>query len=512
MFDPRDARAWTVHLGDPPPRDLSRALGAGSFSELLVSLPTHGDGRLRVDDRELDFADLPSAVARVAAGLDDAVPGARSDVVMVVLGSSLELVLVYLAVVSSGGAVVLANPTSTLPELRGIFDVAGPRAVVVDDTTAPRAGELGAPTLLASTLLASTLVGHGAQPAALGDRSDDVAIVGFTSGTTGRPKAVPLRQRHLLASIRGAASAWRIGETDHIVHALPLFHQHGLSAIHAMLTTGCSVTIATSFSADLLDLAAAAEATVLFAVPAMYARLVDDPRFDRGALPGLRLAVSGSAPLPVDLFERIEDRLGMPPLERYGTTESGLDVSNPLHGERIPGSVGLPLPGVELRIRNERGEDLVDGAAGEICLRGPQVFDGYQGEDDVVAASWWPDGWFRTGDVGVRSASGVITIVGRVKELIVSGGMNVYPAEVERALAEHPDVVEVAVVGRSSQRWGEEVVAHVVAAAPIDEVALLSFCRERLAPYKCPKAVFFVEEIPRNPMGKITRSALRTGS
>lgn len=501
-FDPRDVHAWTVHLGGPPPQDLPAALGAGSIHELLAALPSRSGGRLRVGDRTATFAELVSEVGRVAAGLDALCPTTRSEATLVVLESSMEFVVVYLAVVSQGGAVLLANPTSTASEIEAMVGAAEPSVAIVDPVAAQKLQGLGLKPILVSSLLS-----HGSEAARAVSAPDDVAIIGFTSGTTGRPKAVPLRHRHLLASIRGATLAWQIDETDHIVHALPLFHQHGLSAIHAMLTTGCSVTIATSFSVDLLDLASEVDATILFAVPAMYRRLVTDRRFSADSLPKLRLAVSGSAPLPAELYDLIEERLKAAPLERYGTTETGLDISNPLRGKRMAGTIGLPLPGVELRIRDERGHDVDEGAVGEICLRGAQVFDGYRG--DLSSDSWWEGNWFRTGDLGIRASDGVVRIVGRLKELIVSGGMNVYPSEVERALAEHPLVLDVAVVGHPSERWGEEVVAHVVTRSEIDAAELIAFCRESLASYKCPKDVVRVHEIPRTHLGKVKRNLLQ---
>jgi malonyl-CoA/methylmalonyl-CoA synthetase len=251
--------------------------------------------------------------------------------------------------------------------------------------------------------------------------------------------------------------------------------------------------------------------TVLMAVPAMYERLAACEEFDTIQLASLRLLVSGSAPLSPALATRVEAAAGQLPLERYGTTESGLDVSNLHDGPRRPGSVGLPLPGIELRVLGAEGHPVADGEDGEIAVRGPQVFSGYRGDEEATAGSFWPGGWFRTGDIGrVDPVDGFLSITGRAKELIISGGMNVYPREVELALEEAPGVARAAVVGVPSERWGEEVVAAVVCApgAAVDETELIEFARERLAPYKRPKRVVLLAELPVNHMGKVLRSEL----
>jgi malonyl-CoA/methylmalonyl-CoA synthetase len=245
-----------------------------------------------------------------------------------------------------------------------------------------------------------------------------------------------------------------------------------------------------SFDPERLE-AALDTASVLFAVPAIYERLEPGP--------GLRLAVSGSAPLSARLAERLAARLGELPLERYGSTEAGLNLSNLLDGPRRAGAVGFPLPGVEARV----------GEADELLVRGPQVFSGYHHREQATAEAF-ADGWFRTGDVASVDGDGCFAITGRLKELIVSGGLNVYPAEVERTLEEHPAVARAAVAGVPSERWGEEVVAFAVAGdgAQLDGAALIAFCRERLSAYKCPKRVVALPELPVNRMGKVRREAL----
>jgi acyl-CoA synthetase (AMP-forming)/AMP-acid ligase II len=312
---------------------------------------------------------------------------------------------------------------------------------------------------------------------------------------------VPLTHAQLAVSIRSAMAAWRWSADDVLAHALPLYHQHGLSGLHAALIAGGTVHIRSRFSpADLARTVGEGEATVLFGVPTIYQALMSADDVDVAPLRRLRLAVCGSAPLNPALAERLADVLGRVPLIRYGTTETGLDVSNPLddpHGD----TVGVPLPGVLARI--------IDG---EIQLRGPQVFFGYWHDPAATEAAFTPDGWFRTGDIGaVDPATGHLTIRGRTKEMIITGGLNVYPREVEIVLEQHPSVAEAAVAGVPHEWWGEQVTAWVVLrdGHGFDEAALIAHARTRLAGYKCPKQVFQRASLPRNHVGKIVRGALR---
>jgi malonyl-CoA/methylmalonyl-CoA synthetase len=327
------------------------------------------------------------------------------------------------------------------------------------------------------------------------------AMLAYTSGTTGAPKGVPLTHANVLASTRGVVKAWRWSADDVLVHALPLSHQHGLSGVHLSLLCGSRAVVFSRFDpAELTGAIAAHHATVLFAVPAMYERLDAWDGIGGTDLGSLRLAVSGSAPLSPALAERVQGWLGQLPLERYGSTEAGLDVSNAYDGPRLPGRVGWALPGIEVRL---------DGDDGEILVRGPQVFEGYWRRPDATAEALTGDGWFRTGDLGrLDDEDGSLEITGRSKELIISGGLNVYPREVEAALEDHPAVAQVAVAGVPSERWGEEVVAFVVAAGDLDADALIAHARERLSAYKCPKRVVALDELPVNRMGKVRRDAL----
>jgi len=292
--------------------------------------------------------------------------------------------------------------------------------------------------------------------------------------------------------------AWRWTATDRLVLALPLFHVHGLAiALNgSLIAGGCAVLV--PFTPENVIRELRAGGTMFFGVPAMYQRLCDYLDRNPADLRHVRLFVAGSAPLPAALFERCERILGQPVLERYGITEGGIVVSNPYEGPRQPGRVGYPLPGVEVRL----------GELDEVQLKGGQVFKGYW-RNAAASADAFVDGWFRTGDIGEIAQDGSLAIRGRIKELIITGGYNVYPREVEMVLEQHPAVAEVAVAGLPSERWGEEVTAFVVARTKVPAEELIAYARDHMATYKCPRAVRFIEAIPRNAMGKVDRSQLK---
>jgi len=318
----------------------------------------------------------------------------------------------------------------------------------------------------------------------------DEAMVAFTSGTTGSPKAAVHLHRTLLAGAQSVVDAWEWCPDDTLLLALPLFHMHGLGVgVHGSLTAGAALHLLPHF--DSATVAEAAPSTTLFfGVPTMYARLGDA----LGTLTGQRLLVSGSAPLDPVLFERIRAVCGQAPLERYGMTETVMIAGNPLRGERRAGSVGLPLPGVALRL---------DDASAEVHVRSPAVFAGYD-TDGTVAP---PAEWFATGDIGRHDDDGYLRLVGRASEMIITGGYNVYPREVEDALREHPEVADVAVVGLVDATWGETIAAAYEGGA--DPQSLVEFLRDRLAPYKQPRTWLQVSDLPRNSMGKVQRSSVR---
>jgi malonyl-CoA/methylmalonyl-CoA synthetase len=342
----------------------------------------------------------------------------------------------------------------------------------------------------------------------------DTAVIIYTSGTTGRPKGAEITHGNLTSNLEALYRAWGWGSDDVLLHVLPIFHVHGLFvALHGALHAGATTMLMREFQPHkTLQMLANGECTVFMAVPTIHKRLLDVPDAQQFDLSSVRLITSGSDRLPDEVFTGFQKAFRYTLLERYGMTETGMNCSNPLHGERRIGSVGLPLPGVEVRIvRPETGEVLPDGEIGDLQLRGPNVFKGYWRQPEKTAESFTDDGWFKTGDLGFREKDGYITLCGRSKDLIISGGLNIYPPEVERVLAEHPAVATCAVIGCIDPEWGERVTA-VVVLHPSESVTgeeLMGFCRERLAPYKTPKSIVFRRELPRNAMGKIQKAELR---
>ena len=413
--------------------------------------------------------------------------------------SSLELVIAHVAALRSGIVVVPANTAYRERELAHIVTDARPRAALVDD--ADRARWISAAAGPATVVVGPDVDVPDHDPAVIDAIApDDPALIGYTSGTTGSPKGAVLTHANLLAGSESVRLAWRWTESDRLVLALPLFHVHGLCVgLHGTLLAGASAVLLPRFDVDaVLDAAGGHDASLFFGVPTMYHRLARSARV--GELAGLRLCVSGSAPLPAELHRALAERGGQRVLERYGMTETLMNVSNPYDGERRAGSVGLPLPGAQLRLSS--------GNEGEIQLRGPNIFAGYWERAQATAESF-SDGWFCTGDLGRLDPDGYLRILGRSKELIISGGFNVYPREVEEVLLAHPAVAEVAVVGTPSDEWGEVVTAFVVpAGARPPTESLLTFAGERLAPFKRPRLVHFVDTLPRNALGKVLKHEL----
>jgi len=498
---------WRAHLpGMADVREFAADLGDRSVPELAASSAARFPGRVAVtvDGEPVTHAGLDEDAGRVAGWLAQRV--APGDRVLLAAGASLGFVRCYLGALRAGAVVVLANPGYTAAELSHLVADSGAVLAFADAEPARRLAGLG----LAVTDVRQAPPDTAPAPGiAVGP--DDAALLAYTSGTTGRPKGVPLTHRQVAVSVRAVMAAWRWQADDVLVHALPLYHQHGLGGLHTALFGGSTVHIRSKFSADdLVRAAAQTRASVLFAVPTIYQALAQDPATRAGGLRGLRLAVCGSAPLSPALAARLPSVLGRLPLVRYGTTESGLDVSNPVTGPR-PDTLGVPLPGVLARVQAADGP-ADPGQDGEIQVRGPHVFAGYWNDPDATAAAFTPDGWFRTGDIGtVDPATGHLMIRGRTKEMIISGGLNVYPREVEIALESHPSVAEAAVAGVPDERWGERVTAWVVLrnGHDLDEEGLIAHARSVLAAYKCPKRVFQRAELPRNHLGKIVRSQLR---
>jgi malonyl-CoA/methylmalonyl-CoA synthetase len=493
--------AWAAHLSPGTAPAAVDLLAAGTLPAAWSAHWRAHPERPVVRDPAGEWAtgaDLLARTERVAGRL--AAAGVRSgDRVLLSGSASVDLVVAHCAALRAGYVVVPVNAAYTPRELGVIAGDAEPRAGLLDDETL-RAAALAVDPTMVVTGTAVDLPDGAAPPLdALG--AGDPALLPYTSGTTGSPKGALLSHGNLLASAEGLRLAWRWTERDCLILCLPLFHMHGLGVgVHGTLLAGARMVLQVRFDVDGV-LAAAGDpdigATLFFGVPTMYARLAEAP--DLGPLRGLRLCVSGSAALAADLHARLVARSGQAVLERYGMTETVMLVSNPADGERRPGTVGLPLPGVSVRL---------DPGTDEILVRGPNVFAGYWRRPEASAEAFTPDGWFRTGDIGAWDEAGYLAIVGRAKELIITGGYNVYPREIEDVLRAHPGVVDVAVVGTPSAEWGEVVTAYVESGPGFDAAALAAWAAERLAPYKRPRLVHEVAVLPRNAMGKVVRDRL----
>ena len=491
---------WRSHLPrSTDARDLD-LLAAGTLPAAWAENWAAAPSALVLFDRRhgwVTASELEEASRRVAGRLQAAglEPGDR---MLFSAESSLELVIAHVAALRSGIVVVPANTAYREREIAHIVGDARPSAALVDDADRAR----WVRTAAASAIVVGPEVDlPDRAPAALDAVTPaEPALIGYTSGTTGSPKGAVLSHANLLAGTESVRLAWRWTPTDRLVLALPLFHAHGLCVgLHGTLLAGGSALLLPRFEVGaVLDAALQPEASLFFGVPTMYHRLAQSPR--AGELARLRLCVSGSAPLPAELHDALAQRAGQRVLERYGMTETLMLTSNPYEGDRRPGSVGFPLPGVELRLAGD----------GEIQVRGPSVFSGYWERPDATAESF-VDGWFRTGDLGSLDPDGYVRILGRVKELIISGGLNVYPREVEEVLLAHPGVAEVAVVGTPSAEWGEMVTAFVVAAGDTASAkCLMDYAADQLAAFKRPRVVHFVDSLPRNAMGKVLKHELTT--
>ncbi len=463
------------------------------------------------------FADLErrsAAYARMLRGFG-LEPGDR---VAVQVDKSIEAVCLYLGCVRAGGVFLPLNTAYTTSELAYFLADAEPKVVVVRPELVAEVGAL-APE---ATILALDAAGSGSAAAAadaaagpfetLPRGPDDLAAILYTSGTTGRSKGAMLTHRNLSSNARVLVDFWRFTRSDVLLHALPIYHTHGLfTAINTLLLAGGSMLFLPRFDLDEI-FRLLPRATSMMGVPTFYTRLLADPRLTREAVAHMRLFISGSAPLLVETHRAFFERTGHAILERYGMTETGMNASNPYEGERRPGTVGFPLPGVEIRITDpETGRPLPVGEIGMIEVRGPNVFKGYWKNPEKTAAEFRPDGFFITGDLGRFDADGYLSIVGRGKDLVISGGLNVYPKEVEDAIDALPGVVESAVIGCPHPDLGEAVTAVIVPqkGVRLDEGRILSALEGKLAKFKCPKRVLFVDELPRNTMGKVQKNVLR---
>ena len=468
------------------------------------------------------WRDIDRATARIANLLASLELPADSRIA-VQTEKSVEALLLYLAVLRAGFVYLPLNTAYQASEIEYFIGNAEPAVVVCSGRNFPWISRIAfkAGTKHVFTLnedctgsLLDRAAWHSDTHLPAHKTSDELAAILYTSGTTGRSKGAMLTHGNLLSNARVLHDWWGWQSSDVLIHALPIFHVHGLFvASHGALLAGAKMLWFSKFDPKAV-LARLPEATVFMGVPTLYVRLLGEPGFGRDACRHMRLFVAGSAPLLIETFDAFRERTGHTIVERYGMSETVMLTSNPYHakdGGRRGGTVGFPLPGVGVRVRDDQGRPCGTDEIGGIEVKGPNVFKGYWRMPEKTAEEFTADGWFRTGDVGKIDARGYVTIVGRSKDLIISGGYNVYPAEVEGVIHEMPGVAESAVVGVPHPDFGEAVVAVVVPkpGAALDGDAIIAGLKGRIASFKVPKRVFVVDELPRNQMGKVQKKALR---
>ena len=491
---------------------------ANLYDELFKELPEKGESILleTSDGRSVTYADAHRESGRMARCLNDL--GVEvGDRVSIQVEKSVEALFLYLACLRGGFTYHPLNKAYREKELAYFLDDAQPKLVVCEEDS--ELFELCRRKDVNHEILAAD--GSGSLMELCQSKSEDfdickrsgedLAALLYSSGTTGTPKGIPLTHGNLISNGQTLCSLWGFSDTDRLLHALPIFHVHGLFvALSCVLMSGASMHWLTRFDAESVK-RCLSRCTVMMGVPTYYTRLLADSEFDHSVCAGMRLFVSGSAPLSNDTFQEFYTRTGHKILERYGMTETGMNTSNPLVGERKAGTVGRPLPGVDARVVDADDQVVEVGVVGGLQVKGPNVFPGYWQRPEQTLADFTQDGYFRTGDLATIDGQGYISIVGRSKDLIISGGLNVYPKEVESVLDELPGVLESAVIGAPHPDFGEAVVGVVVAKPGVTLSApdIIERVKTELANFKVPKRIEVVEALPRNAMGKVEKNRLR---
>jgi malonyl-CoA/methylmalonyl-CoA synthetase len=496
---------------------------ANLYARLQASFETHAT-RVAIETpagQTYRYADLEREAARYV-GFLRAQGVQQGDRVAVQVEKSPQSLFLYLACLRAGLVYVPLNTAYRPAELDYFLGDAQPVVMVSSTALQVDLEALARQQQLPTKVFSLDGDGTGSLSAALADcpasvevaatPPDELAVIIYTSGTTGRSKGAMLTHRNLTSNAHTLVRYWEFTCDDVLLHALPIFHVHGLFvANHCALLSGAKILWHARFDtrAAIADLS---RATVMMGVPTFYTRMLAEQSFDRANCASVRLFVSGSAPLLAETFERFQQRTDHAILERYGMSETGMISSNPLRGERRAGTVGFPLPGIEVRVTDESDASVAVGATGGIQVRGDNVFAGYWRNPEKTQQEFSDAGWFRTGDVGIFDRDGYLSIVGRAKDLIITGGYNVYPKEIELVIDAVPGVVESAVVGIAHPDFGEAVTAAVVlSAADVapTESELIAHLKGQLAGYKVPKRIHFVADLPRNAMGKVQKNVLR---
>lgn len=467
------------------------------------------------DGRTLSFADFTCRVAQLAHVLQDAGVSA-GDRVLVQAPKLLDTIALYGAAVQTGAVYLPLNTAYTQSELAYFIEDAGPKVMVCD---ASSQAEVASICPDGTTILTLDVKGQGTLSAQADAKSktfetvprgpEDLAALLYTSGTTGRSKGAMLSHKNLLSNAQSLTDLWQISADDRLIHALPIFHTHGLFvAMNTSLLAGAQVRFMTAFDIDTI-IAELPQSTMLMGVPTFYTRLLGDARLTRDLVANMRLFVSGSAPLLAETHTAFEDRTGHRILERYGMTETNMITSNPFDGDRIAGTVGYALPGTEVEV-TDNGTPVAAGEIGMIEVRGDNVFQGYWKMPEKTAEELRDTGFFITGDLGVKSEDGRISIVGREKDLIISGGYNIYPKEIEDVINDIDGVLESAVFGVPHPDFGESVLASVVLEnTDVTADAIAAQVEPKLARFKHPRRYMITDALPRNTMGKVQKNVLR---
>jgi len=478
---------------------------------------------LDADGRRVSYAAAEEVSARIANSLLQlgAEPGDR---ITVQVEKSIENLLLYLACLRAGLVYHPLNPAYKAAELTYFLGNAEPTIVICSRASLalmknllPANGVKAVLTLDAdgSGTLMERAAGANTQVDVAQSDGKDMAALLYSSGTTGQPKGIVLSHDNLRKNAETLVNAWGFSASDRLLHMLPIYHAHGLFVgIGCVLMSGASLVWHSSFN-DKAAIAALPYCTTMMGVPTFYTRLLANPDFGPECCANIRLFVSGSAPLLAETFVEFKTRTGHTILERYGMTETGMNTSNPLHGERRAGTVGPALPGVTARVVDAAGEPVADGETGDLQLKGPNVFAGYWRLPEKTAEDFTADGFFNTGDKATIDADGYVSIVGRAKDMVITGGLNVYPKEIELVIDDMTGVKESAVIGVPDGDFGEAVVAVIV---PDDQSSaekaptaaeIIAYCKERLANFKVPKRVEIIDALPRNAMGKVQKNLLR---
>ncbi len=470
------------------------------------------------DDTRLPYADLDALTSQWAQALTG-LGGKPGDRIVVQVEKSVENIFLYLASLRAGLVYVPLNTAYTAAELDYFIGDAEPAIIICDpareDAIAPLAGEAKLVTMDAAgrgSLAEHVALALTAPFETVERQPDDLAAILYTSGTTGRAKGAMLSHRNLASNALVLKDYWRWQPGDVLIHALPIYHVHGLFvALHGALLNGSTMLFHKAFDAGAV-LADLPRATVLMGVPTFYVRLAAHEKLTKEAVANMRLFVSGSAPLLESTFAEFETKTGHRILERYGMTEAGMICSNPYEGERVPGTVGFPLPAVSARVTDKEGKEVGGGEPGVLEIKGPNLFQGYWRKHEKTAEEMRTDGYFITGDIATMDAEGRVAIVGRAKDLIIAGGLNIYPREIELAIDAVEGVKESAVIGVPHPDLGEAVVAVVVREADaLTEDNILSALASGLARFKQPRRIVFADNLPRNAMGKVQKAVLRDG-